>query len=111
MTLEHDLAKSLATEEINHLKRQNDTLAKWVIDERKSSEKAQADILHRFSRLLGEFLQKRDESLRESIGNLRLQRSNMEVEDLLASTCKRQAKDQDQMTDRNNEMFDHLQRD
>ena len=33
----------------------------------------------------------------------------MEVEDLLASACKRQAKDQDQMIDRNNEMFNHLQ--
>ena len=84
----HDLAKSLAIdlEEINHLKRQNDTLAKWVIDEWKSSEKAQADVLQRFSGLLGEFFQKRDESLQELIGNL--QHSNTEVEDLLVSTCK-----------------------
>jgi kinesin family protein 11 len=102
----HELAKKLATEEVNHLKRQNETLAKWVIDERKSSETAQADILQRFSGLLGEFFQKRDESLRESIGSL--QRSNMEVEDLLASAGKRQAKDQEEMINRSNEMSDHL---
>jgi len=103
----HDLTKSLAIDETNHLKQwQNDTLAKWVIDKQKSSEKAQADILQCFSGLLGEFFQKRNKSLWELIGNL--QCSNMEVEDLLASTCKCQAKDQDQMINRNNEL-DHLQ--
>jgi kinesin family protein 11 len=82
-------------------------LAKWVIEERNSSEKAQADILQRFSGLLGEFFQKRDESLRESIGSL--QRSNTEAEDLLASAGKRQAQDQEEMIHRNNEVFDRLQ--
>ena len=107
LTQSHELAKRLATQEINHLKRQNDTLAKWVIDERKNSEKAEADILQRFSGLLGEFFQKRDETLRESIGSL--QRSNMEAEDLLESAGQRQAQDQEKMIHRNNEVFDRLQ--
>lgn len=107
LTQSHELAKRLSTQEIDHLKRQNDMLAKWVTEERNSSEKAQSDILQRFSGLLGEFFQKRDESLRESIGSL--QRSNTEVEDLLASAGKRQAQDQEEMIHRNNEVFNRLQ--
>lgn len=107
LTQSDSLSKRLATEKIEHLRRQNEMLAQWVTDERKSSENAQTDILQRFAGLLGEFFQKRDESLRESIESL--ERSNIEVEDLIETAGKREAKEKEEMLHRNNEMFDHLQ--
>ena len=104
----HSLAQNLATEEVSHLKRQNEILARMLVDERKNAEKAKADLLQRMSGLLGEFMQMRDESLRESVGNL--QRSNKEAEELLTSTYKRQSEAHDQMLLKNDEMSVRVQR-
>jgi len=82
------LARNLVAKEMSSLQRQNEILAKMLVEERKNGEKAKHDLLQRVSGLLGDFMQKRDDSLKESIGNL--QRSNKEVEDLLNSTYAQQ---------------------
>lgn len=84
-----DLTDTSAHEKASHLKQQNEILAQMLINERKDAEKAKSDLIQRISDLLGEFMQKRDESLRESVENLR--NGNAEVEALLASTFGRHA--------------------
>ena len=82
------LSDTAAKQEMVHLKRQNEILAQMLVNERRHSEKAKADLLQQVSGMLGEFMQKRDDHLRDSIGNL--QQSNKEVEEILASTHQRQ---------------------
>ncbi|KAF9532996.1 P-loop containing nucleoside triphosphate hydrolase protein [Crepidotus variabilis] len=84
----HGLSKTFVQEEMSHLKKQNELLAKMVIDERKSAEKAKGELMRRIEGLLGEFLQERDVKLRENAGDL--QRSNKEVEGLLSKTWSQQ---------------------
>lgn len=93
------LSGTAATRETAHLKRQNEILAQMLMNERKHSEKAKADLLQQMSGMLGEFMQKRDDHLRESIGNL--QQSNKEVEEILASTHQRQTTIFDNLTSEN----------
>ncbi|KAF8163321.1 P-loop containing nucleoside triphosphate hydrolase protein [Crassisporium funariophilum] len=83
------LTEAAASQETLHLKRQNNALAQMLVNERKSAEKAKDELIQRVSGLLGDYTQKRDESLRECVGSL--QRSNTEVEDLLTSTLERQS--------------------
>lgn len=83
-----DLAETLAHEKSSHLKQQNEILAQMLVSERKEAEKAKSNLIQRVSDLLGEFMQKRDESLRQSVESL--QDSNAEVEALLGSTSSRQ---------------------
>jgi len=92
------LARNLVATEISSLQRQNEILARMLVEERKNGEKAKNDLLQRVSGLLGDFMQKRDDSLKESIGNL--QRSNKEVEDLLNSTYVQQVSAHDDMVSR-----------
>jgi len=92
------LAKNLVAKEMSSLQRQNEILAKMLLEERKNGEKAKNDLLQRVSGLLGDFMQKRDDSLKESIGNL--QRSNKEVEDLLNSTYVQQVSAHEDMVAR-----------
>ena len=92
------LAKNLVAKEMSSLRRQNEILAKMLLEERKNGEKAKNDLLQRVSGLLGDFMQKRDDSLKESIGNL--QRSNKEVEDLLNSTYVQQVSAHEDMITR-----------
>jgi kinesin family protein 11 len=84
-----DLTETSAHDKASHLKEQNKILAQMLVNERKDAEKAKSDLIQRISGLLGEFMQKRDESLRESVESL--QKSNAEAEALLASTFGRQA--------------------
>lgn len=83
-----DLTETSAHEKASHLKQQNKILAQMLVNERKEAEKAKSDLIQRISGLLGEFMQKRDDSLRESVESL--QSSNVEAEVLLASTFGRQ---------------------
>ena len=83
-----DLAETSTHEEVSHLKKQNEVLAQMLVDERKDAEAAKSDLIQRVSGLLGEFMQKRDESLRGSVENL--QNSNVEAKSLLISTFGRQ---------------------
>uniref|UniRef100_A0A8H7Y5S6 Kinesin motor domain-containing protein n=1 Tax=Psilocybe cubensis TaxID=181762 RepID=A0A8H7Y5S6_PSICU len=83
------LAETSTAQELQYLQRQNEILAEMLINERKAADKAKNDLLQRVSGLLGDFLQQRDESLRESVGSL--QRSNAEVTALLKATCERQS--------------------
>lgn len=83
-----DLAETSAHKKVTHLKQQNEILAQMLINERKDAEKAKSNLIQRVSGLLGEFMEKRDESLRQSVESL--QSSNAEVEALLASTLGRQ---------------------
>lgn len=92
------LARNLVAKEMSSLQRQNEILAKMLVEERKNGEKAKNDLLQRVSGLLGDFMQKRDDSLKESIGNL--QRSNKEVEDLLNSTYVQQVSAHEDMVTR-----------
>jgi kinesin family protein 11 len=59
-----------------------------LVKERKDAETAKSVLIQRVSGLLGEFIQKRDESLRESVESL--QNSNVEPKALLISTLGRQ---------------------
>ncbi|KAF8958085.1 SNF2 family N-terminal domain-containing protein [Flammula alnicola] len=68
-------------------------LAHMLVSERENAEKAKGELLQRVSAILGEFMQQRDNHLKESIGNL--QGSNKEVEDLLASMYQQQTKAHD----------------
>ena len=106
LTKSNEATTRMIKEEVCRLRQQNEILARMVVDERKNSEKAKADVLQRVSSLLGDFLQQRDESLRQSVANL--QRSNKEVEELLAATSKHQSKAHDEITHRNDEMGSHL---
>lgn len=81
--------RSFAEQEVARLTRQNEILAEMVVNERAKSEKAKDELILRISSMLGDFVQKRDQELKESIGHL--QRSNQEVEDLLASTYNQQS--------------------
>lgn len=83
------LSEAAFAQEMLHLKRQNEIMAQMLANERKQAEKAKADLLQRVSGMLGEFMQKRDDYLKETIGNL--QQSNQEVEQILTSTYQRQA--------------------
>jgi len=89
------LARNLVLKEISNLQRQNEILGRMLVEERDHGEKAKNELLQRVSGLLSDFMQKRDDSLKESIGNL--QRSNMEVEDLLNSTYERQVSAHEEM--------------
>lgn len=100
------LAEKMMTREMAHLKRQNELLAQMLVNERKQAEKGKADILQRVSGMLGEFMQKRDDHLKESIGNL--QESNREVEEILASTYQRQTKVHGNLTLRNSKLQSQL---
>ncbi len=102
----YESTTKVVTEEVCRLRQQNEILARMVVDERKNSEKAKADVLLRVSGLLGDFLQERDEFLRKSVANL--QRSNKEVEALLAVTSKQQSKTHEEITHRNDGMVSHL---
>jgi kinesin family protein 11 len=95
------LARNMVAKEMSSLQRQNEILAKMLVEERKNGEKAKNDLLQRVSGLLGDFMQKRDDSLKESIGNL--QRSNKEVEDLLSSTYTQQVSAHEDMVIRTRE--------
>ena len=83
-----DLAETSTHEKVSHLKQQNEILAQMLVNERKDAEMAKSDLIQRVSGLLGEFMQKRDESLRGSVESL--QNSNMEAKALLISTFGRQ---------------------
>ena len=83
-----DLAETSTHEKVSHLKQQNEILAQMLVNERKDAEAAKSDLIHRVSGLLGEFMQKRDESLKGSVESL--QDSNMEAKALLVSTFGRQ---------------------
>ena len=83
-----DLAETSSHEKASHLKRQNEILAQMLINERKDAEAAKSDLIQRVSGLLGEFIQKRDESLSGSVESL--QNSNVEAKALLISTFGRQ---------------------
>jgi kinesin family protein 11 len=100
------LAEKMMTREMAHLKRQNELLAQMLVNERKQAEKAKADIVQRVSGMLGEFMQKRDDHLKESIGNL--QESNREVEGILASTYQRQTKAHGNLMLRNSKLQSQL---
>ncbi|KAF8964705.1 P-loop containing nucleoside triphosphate hydrolase protein [Flammula alnicola] len=102
LTQMQTLANTLAGKEVAHLKRQNELLAHMLVSERENAEKAKGELLQRVSAMLGEFMQQRDNHLKESIGNL--QHSNKEVEDLLASTYQQQTKAHDGMAVRNGEL-------
>ena len=83
-----DLAETSTHEKVSHLKQQNEVLAQMLVNERKDAEMAKSDLIQRVSGLLGDFMQKRDESLRGSVESL--QNSNMEAKALLISTFERQ---------------------
>lgn len=83
-----DLAESSTHEKVSHLKQQNEILAQMLVNERKDAETAKSDLIQRISGLLGEFMQKRDESLRESVESL--QNSNVDAKALLISTFGQQ---------------------
>ena len=83
-----DLTEASAHEKTSHLKHQNEILAQMLVNERKDAEKAKSDLIQRVSGLLGEFMQQRDESLRQSVESL--QNSNAEAKVLLTSTFGRQ---------------------
>jgi kinesin family protein 11 len=83
-----DLAETSTHENVSHLKQQNEILAQMLVNERKDAETAKSDLIQRVSGLLGEFMQKRDESLRGSVESL--QNSNVEAKALLISTLGRQ---------------------
>ena len=83
-----DLAETSTHENVSHLKQQNEILAQMLVNERKDAETAKSDLIQRVSGLLGEFMQKRDESLRGSVESL--QNSNLEAKALLISTFGRQ---------------------
>jgi len=87
---------STLTQEITRLKSQNQILAELLVNERKAADKAKDELVARISSMLGDFVQKRDESLRSSVSNL--QQSNQEVEALLAATCSKQVKSIDAAT-------------
>ncbi|CAA7271682.1 unnamed protein product [Cyclocybe aegerita] len=102
------LAKELAAKETSRLKQQNELLARMLVEQRQEAEKAKDEMLQRVSGLLGDFMQKRDESLRASIDNL--QCSNKEVEDLLNSTYRRQTEAHDGMAEKNSNMDRRVQK-
>lgn len=81
--------RTFAEQEVARLTRQNETLAEMVVNERAKSENAKDELILRISSMLGDFVQKRDQELRQSIGHL--QKSNQEVENLLASTYNHQS--------------------
>ena len=83
-----DLAETSTQEKVSHLKEQNEILAQMLANERKDAEAAKSDLIQRISGLLGEFVQKRDESLKGSVESL--QNSNVEAKSLLISTFGRQ---------------------
>ena len=83
-----DLAETSTHGKVTHLKQQNEILAQMLVNERKDAEMAKSDLIQRVSGLLGEFMQKRDESLRESVESL--QNSNVEAKALLISTFGQQ---------------------
>ncbi len=100
------LSDTAAKQEMVHLKRQNEILAQMLVNERRHSEKAKADLLQQVSGMLGEFMQKRDDHLKESIGNL--QQSNKEVEEILASTHQQQTMIFDGLTSENAQLKIHV---
>lgn len=106
LTQSHEVTKKLTSEETSHLRQQNEILANMLVEERRNSDKAKSELLQRFSGLLGEFLQKRDESLKESIGNL--QHNNKEAEDLLASTSRRHLQVHNDIIQQNDEISGRL---
>lgn len=106
ITRSYEVSKKISSEEACHLRRQNEILSNMLVQELRNSEKAKSDLLQRFSSLLGEFLQKRDESLRESIGNLQL--NNKEAEELLASTSRHHLQVHDDMIHQNDEVSGRL---
>ena len=83
-------SSSTLTQEIERLKSQNQLLAELLVNERKVAETAKDELVARITSMLGDFVQKRNESLRFSVSNL--QQSNQDVETLLEATCSKQVK-------------------
>ena len=103
-----DLRETSAHEKVSHLKQQNEILAQMLVNERKDAEKAKYDLIQRVSGLLGEFMEKRDESLRQSVESL--QNSNAEAKELLTARFGRQADIHQDAMQRNTNLYSWLGR-
>ncbi|KDR81633.1 hypothetical protein GALMADRAFT_239701 [Galerina marginata CBS 339.88] len=101
------LSKTASAQEIAHLQSQNKLLAQMVVNEKEDAEKAKNELLQRVSGLLGDFMHKRDDTLRASIGSL--QRSNKEAEQLLTATYHQQSKVHGDMGLRNEEVAKQME--
>lgn len=100
-------SQATANQQIAHLQQQNRLLAQMLVDERREAEKGKNELIQRISGSLGDFMKKRDESLRASIESL--QCSNQEVEELLGKTSERQARLHNDMSSSNHELEQHMQ--
>lgn len=77
------LAQNVNDTEIHRLKRQNQVLIQLLDDEKQKSQKAQDDLLHRISSMLGDYVNERDRSLRQAVGLV--QNENQEAIDTLST--------------------------